>query len=40
MVSLDVLLIVAAFVCFAIEAWRSKSLIAVGLALWTASLVF
>jgi hypothetical protein len=31
---------VGALLCFAIEAWRSKSLVALGLALLTLALLF
>lgn len=36
---LGLILIVAAFVLFVIEAWRSKSLVAAGLACWVATLL-
>jgi uncharacterized protein YqgC (DUF456 family) len=32
-------LLIAGFVCFAVEAWRSRSLIAAGLALWILTAV-
>ena len=37
--SIALILLVAAFVVFVIEAWIHKSLLAVGLALWVLSLL-
>lgn len=36
---LSLILLLAALILFVIEAWRSKSLVAAGLACWVASLL-
>ena len=39
MITVNLLLLVLAFVCFAVDAWRSHSLVSLGLALLTLAMV-
>jgi hypothetical protein len=36
---LTLILLIFAFACFVIDAWRTKSLVAAGLAFWVGSLL-